>query len=416
MASSTVYIGSSSDPLFSFDDNSLTNISLENSLSIIGDELKIDTFEFDVCYTGEGSIEAVDYGTPVFFYRDGAMMGKFYFIRATRLSQYNHKVYCESIIGLLDRDTFYGGIYSNTSFSNVVNSIISSNGLQRYYLYKKIAVPNTLASLLLSGDGYGEATMSCRMEVGVSIVPRGSTYFTSYIAGALAPGGSTTDYDWNQSYRIALRVNNSSNVYSFVVTLSFGRYSETRITVPIDSADINSNQLLEISVDPVGAVFSVEYNGTTYSETIDTSEANLSHIAPLYVFGGKFTFSSKNSSTGKFTRTSSNTTQGAVNFHYYRVYSPDDILLIDAEVVKEIESGLLYVRNKATGFRTLLEGCTPEESDVNYSSEDLDVVRSSYDLATVIEGTQFINGAGELVLNGWIPILSKRQADRKSVV
>ena len=87
MASSTVYIGSTSDPLFSFDDNSLTSISLENSLSIIGDELKIDTFEFDVRYTGEGSIEAVDYGTPVYFYRDGAMMGKFYFIRATRLSQ-----------------------------------------------------------------------------------------------------------------------------------------------------------------------------------------------------------------------------------------------------------------------------------------------------------------------------------------
>lgn len=49
---------------------------LDDSLSY--DELPIDTLSFSIRYKGEDDLSDYVYGTPVLYYKDGALSGKFY--------------------------------------------------------------------------------------------------------------------------------------------------------------------------------------------------------------------------------------------------------------------------------------------------------------------------------------------------
>lgn len=65
-----------------------------------------------------------NYGEPVEYYHDDALIGKFYMSSVKRAGKYTFAISCISAVGLLDNAYHYGGIYSGTKFSALVADTI----------------------------------------------------------------------------------------------------------------------------------------------------------------------------------------------------------------------------------------------------------------------------------------------------
>lgn len=64
------------------------------------------------------------YGQEVFYFHNQKLIGKFYVAETKRISKYIYSVSCVSAIGLLDKETHYGDVYSGTSMEIIVADII----------------------------------------------------------------------------------------------------------------------------------------------------------------------------------------------------------------------------------------------------------------------------------------------------
>lgn len=77
-----------------------------------------------VAYPGDVPLEQLPYGTPVWYYSNNTLMGKFYLKRALRSGKFWVDITAVSAIGILDGQTHYGGIYTGQKFRDVAADII----------------------------------------------------------------------------------------------------------------------------------------------------------------------------------------------------------------------------------------------------------------------------------------------------
>lgn len=91
--------------------------------SIAGDELAIDTLTATICSPGT-SLTGLPYGTPVFYYHDEVLIGKFYLNTVARSGRDNYDLSCVSGVGLLDAVQHYGGLYAGETVEEVLDDII----------------------------------------------------------------------------------------------------------------------------------------------------------------------------------------------------------------------------------------------------------------------------------------------------
>lgn len=78
-------------------------------------------------YPGDLHLDRLPYGTPVWYYSNNALMGKFYLKRALRSGKFWVDITAVSAIGILDGQTHYGGIYTGQKFRNVAADIIGGS-------------------------------------------------------------------------------------------------------------------------------------------------------------------------------------------------------------------------------------------------------------------------------------------------
>ena len=101
-------------------DDSLQEVSLYLSNAIAGDELTIDTIDVTVdcsVESGAGRTLTVDprtfsYGTVMEYYHDATRLAKLYFSNAKRTGKYLFTLHGISAVGLLDKLSHPGGIYT----------------------------------------------------------------------------------------------------------------------------------------------------------------------------------------------------------------------------------------------------------------------------------------------------------------
>lgn len=159
-----IVIGSDVDsPIFEFNSSETEKCSVILSSALVGDELSIDqllprvvtTASIRVRFAPSGAssmltadgkafmvfprsqLKDVPYGTPLRYYRDGVLIGKFYLKSVDRVGKVHFDITAVSAIGLLDGIPHYGGIYTGQTFSEVLEDVIG--GVVPYTVSEAVA-------------------------------------------------------------------------------------------------------------------------------------------------------------------------------------------------------------------------------------------------------------------------------------
>lgn len=155
-----IYVGSLTEPDYLFNDDLIISISTIQAMAIVGQELCVDTFtptvkqdpddmlsvyhfrssDGEEILTGDGQIFAlnvendpsaetltdIEDGTPVWYYHDNKLVGKFYVSSIMRLAKNKFRIDCVSFIGRLDKMMHGGGLFLSTTFGTVLAHILAS--------------------------------------------------------------------------------------------------------------------------------------------------------------------------------------------------------------------------------------------------------------------------------------------------
>ena len=109
-----------------FERQELRSVEATEELSIISDELAINTLDFTL-----DSEEDIDYifqeKQPVYAYNRKTKIGTFYIDESTRLSKNVYNVSCIDALGILDEDPFAAAIYTNANAKTVLESILGNH-------------------------------------------------------------------------------------------------------------------------------------------------------------------------------------------------------------------------------------------------------------------------------------------------
>ena len=127
----TIYIGSTSDPTFTFQNAKVdsTSLDFEESVDLIASELAIDVLNFTVGYDGDNvsGLTGLPYGTPVWHYIGSDLRHKFYIKQVQRIARNKYKISTISPIGILNKQYHKGGVYTGTLFSTLIADLIGSS-------------------------------------------------------------------------------------------------------------------------------------------------------------------------------------------------------------------------------------------------------------------------------------------------
>ena len=96
------------------------------------------------------NLEDYTYGAPVLFYHDGALLGRFYLEKITKVGKWDWSFSCISDMGLLNTSQHYGGIYSGEKAGTVIADIIGN------------IIPYTLSTDLQNVELYGRLPVASR--------------------------------------------------------------------------------------------------------------------------------------------------------------------------------------------------------------------------------------------------------------
>lgn len=148
-----ILIGADPDnPIYVFENPEITRCTTVLSSSLSGEELAIDQFMpvvysaayIRVSFRPQNSsglrtadnqrfvvfpraefLDKLPYSTPIWYYSDGVLIGKFYSQRVIRSGKTFFDVLAVSAVGVLDGQQHYGGIYSGHTFEQVAEEIIA---------------------------------------------------------------------------------------------------------------------------------------------------------------------------------------------------------------------------------------------------------------------------------------------------
>ena len=152
-----ILIGSDiGSPIYEFTNASIESCSVVLSSALSGDELAIDQFMPVVystayiqvnfapsgstglvtadgyafrCYPGTGFLDKLPYGTPIWYYSDDVLIGKFYSKQVVRSGKTWFDITAVSYIGILDGQQHNGGIYTGQTFPTVAADIMGSSAI-----------------------------------------------------------------------------------------------------------------------------------------------------------------------------------------------------------------------------------------------------------------------------------------------
>ena len=156
-----IFVGSLTDPMYYFENDQIFECPTTQAVALVGQELSIDTFSPVVCdseenlldiyrfrssdgqeiQTGVGQVFAIDTekggtsdiinisdGTPMWYYNNDQLVGKFYIMSVDRLAKNQFRLNGESAMGLLEHKYHGGGLFqgSGVTFASVLQHILAS--------------------------------------------------------------------------------------------------------------------------------------------------------------------------------------------------------------------------------------------------------------------------------------------------
>lgn len=154
-----IYVGSLTEPMYHFDNDTIFSISPYQSVSLIGESLSIDTLAVVVkdsfentsdiyhfqssdgyeieCADGSTYVLSVlknvnpsnlpdlEYGVPIWYYQENELVGKFYVNNVERISKNQYQLNLVSGIGMLDKAWHGGGLFQSSTFGAVLRHIMA---------------------------------------------------------------------------------------------------------------------------------------------------------------------------------------------------------------------------------------------------------------------------------------------------
>ncbi len=150
-ARDVIIIGNPAEPLYTFEDSRLKSLSMITAVDLVGNRLSVDELTPVVLFSGrlfelwapkgyqgvktadgylfahrvpQLELRKLPYATPVYWYRDGALKGKYYSHNVERVAQPYYQINAVSAIGLLDKQQHLGNIYTGQTFDVVATEII----------------------------------------------------------------------------------------------------------------------------------------------------------------------------------------------------------------------------------------------------------------------------------------------------
>lgn len=146
-----IIIGDDIDnPILTFENAKIREVTSETAVSMIGDELFIDQFtpitEYEVwvpriikptdaraivgtdgkifCSRKNYDLRLLPYGTKITYYTDDMPSGEFFCKKVERVGKTQYKINAVSAIGLMDKQYHLGDLYRGTMFSEVIYDIL----------------------------------------------------------------------------------------------------------------------------------------------------------------------------------------------------------------------------------------------------------------------------------------------------
>lgn len=462
---SYIKIGQLDSPLFQFDETEISAVTIDTAVDVIGRELSSDALEIEVYFDDTNEhLRGLDWATPVYYYNDSELSGKFYITKVIRIGAKKYRILATSAVGIMEYETYYGGLYNGKTFQWVAERILSTNGLMPYKgVYTEVIRGNVneaatdplIQRRYLTGQGlgsyscvtgqyhyppprdncnvYGTATMSSKVHTKVtinggirSLMPDDDPFNLKNrqpIWGAM----------YNQWYSDLTDDKNKYN-YGCIMELSrtstsepyptFGEvifsYGKTFISLGTPTEPTT----YEFDIDPVAETAVI--NGVTYSINYDLSVANAK--APLHVYAGghKYTITSGYYSDLPYISSGdvsdghggyNSTWENCISCDYYEhiVTSQNGTVQFDAVSVYDIDKDTVgYLDLKSFRMRQDIGESTVVESsatsyDGRYGDFPLLERRTAFQ-EDVMGSVRFLPVLSSMLVYGWIPVCSKRDA------
>lgn len=437
-----IAIGDPQSPSFSFEGDDIMSTSGDFSVDMIGAELCTDVMEAEVSYDDtDGTLRALPWATPVYFYRGEHLEGKLYSVSVTRTGRKAYRIRTASAAGILEYETFYGGMYAGETFKTVIEQIIKTNALQPFDgVYRHLIREYSALDYMLSSEGMGKyedeaktqeysagcflsATMSSKLSAKIKILGFSNESYDRYLSlsyppltpgityrssllGVCADAGASVIMKKHQ-YGLYMQMSRASTSDPFP---AFGEvffvYGQTAISLGTPtSADA---AVYEIKVNP-GAGKAV-INGVTYSITLDNSVAD--DACALHVYGGGAELFETNGSIVAYARYPN----CGIELFNYTIQSPNGEMQADYVACRNIFTGQVgsydcvsrkfYERFPCTSVQ--IDDRKPY--DASCYGESLLFNNLTDFQAEVMASLDYADGIGAIPIYGWLPICTKRQA------
>ena len=385
-----IYIGAVDTPTLEFNASQIESISCNNSVDLIGNELSSDSMEISVFYDDtNGTLRSVEYGTPIFYYSNDSLVGKYYVLQINRVDVKKYTIQATSMIGLISKEDFYGGFYSGKTLETVIDEILFTNGISSdlYSIYAPVSTLNVGTSGCQvvfdepTADGW-------KYHLHVEFTASGGTVNSvSYVAGGGSYQVLLYIHQTNEGPYFDIRVNYSS------VWFSDGQLNDERI---------GYGSSIIVDVNPLTGTGSIVANYINPNDPTDTGTLSTtwtfnvkssSEVVPMRLAYGCDTTSSY-----------PNYYNNGIKWDAYQVYDENGDLIIDAAFATK--GNKKYVANKANGY-------VVETQSFNPTGPLLDEVISFTDMdrnRELKENIVYSAGIASIPIYGWIGIGTKRDA------
>lgn len=422
MLNEQIIIGSLDSPSYSFDENSLESVTCENSIGLTGGEMSADVLEFAVFYNDPSDrLADVPYATPVYYYSNGRPVGKYYILSVEQTGTSRYSFRATSLIGIIESEKFYGGMYNGDRFDSVVSKVLMGDGVSPDYeiVYAQNSDSNTYSVKV--GDAADSLDQyKYRLHINFQIV---STF------AQISSGGWTasTIAGTRNLYDITLYAAKDSDtgLISYWIELYYGPTTPSGQRKHIDDlfkSDklIGNGSTVDIDVDPVNGRFTAVVNyvkpgdpsttGTIeYEEalTLPTTTSSSEKVNLYFALGTSVR--SYSSTVGGYICSSTNYDYFALKWNAYEVYNENGEKVVDAVYAKR--DGTNYICNAITGIAVNAQPSQYRSwntvgATIGYMSS-LD----KYSRLVELNGTISYNeGVAALPVFGWIPIGTRREA------
>jgi len=391
-----IHLGQMSNPTLSFTGDEIMSVNATVGVSMIAKEFTADSFEAQIIYDDSSkTLRNMAYATSISYVKDDSVIARYYLTSVKRTGKQRYTIYGTSFVGILDNARYYGGMFYGTAFKDIVKNIICANGYEKYEAYNcfttvPTADQSTVKGVLLSEDGYGDATLSCTIDAQITIV--GALPSTSkMIIGNLG-------YYSSAQTIIAYGISISDKwINSF--------YNQSSSSSSYERDPFRVGDVITFHYDPYNPPFTITVqhsDGTTTTRNVMPSISISTERAMLYIGGGGYSGIGGETYTGVEN----------VQFNYYRVTGHDGTLYIDVVPLRDVETGEIYLKNAVTGYTAPIY-CAEVSSD-DFSPigvpGDEEVVSTDLVQLEIFNNLEFTDEVLALRIYGWLPISSKREA------